>query len=289
MDKSPGIRLQLTLLIIILKQHSADSNVCRDSFPVFHHALTGHVLKTVTKDTFSRCIFSCELNPQCYSVNFHAKRKSCEFNLGTVEAFQADLVQRKESVYISMVVRHFNPCIIAEPCRNGGSCQPYPVTRCICPAGFSGPLCEVPAPMALGLASGYIGDGDLTASTYKPGCEPWRARLHGTSYWRPDTDDTNQYFTVFLYEKINLTAIATQGAVNETCWITAFTLDAALNNTWIKYKENNVVKSFIGNKDENSVVKHELEPLEVTVVRLYPSEWHQCIALRMELYGNRVS
>lgn len=95
--------------------------------------------------------------------------------------------------------------------------------------------------MALGLASGYIGDGALTVSSSKPGYEAWRARLHGTSYWRPDKDDTNQYFTVYLYNKINLTAIASQGAVNETCWITAYTLDA-LQNTWIKYKENNVVK-----------------------------------------------
>lgn len=95
--------------------------------------------------------------------------------------------------------------------------------------------------MALGLESGIIGDGALTASSSKPGYEAWRARLHGSSYWKPDKDDTNQYFTVYLFNKINLTAIATQGAVNETCWITAYTLDA-LQDTWIKYKENNVVK-----------------------------------------------
>ena len=142
MDKSPGIRLQLTLLILILKQQSAGSSVCQNSFPVFDHALTGHVLKTVTKDTFVRCIFYCELEPLCYSVNFHAKRNKCDLNLGTVEAFQADFVERKGSVYIGMVVRQFDPCIIAPSCRNGGSCEPYPVTRCICPAGFSGTLCE---------------------------------------------------------------------------------------------------------------------------------------------------
>ena len=93
--------------------------------------------------------------------------------------------------------------------------------------------------MALGLESGYIGDGDLTASSFVPGYEAREARLHGTSYWRPDQDDNNQYFTVYLHVKINLTAIATQGG--ETCWITAYTLHA-LQNTWIKYMENNVVK-----------------------------------------------
>ena len=146
MERSPGIRLQcariIIIIIIFLKKHSVDCYTCYSSFPVFDHALTGRVFKTVTKDTFSRCIFSCELDPQCYSVNFQAQRKLCEFNLGTAEAYQDEFKQRKESVYISMVVRQFNPCVIAESCRNGGSCRPYPVTRCICPEGFSGTLCE---------------------------------------------------------------------------------------------------------------------------------------------------
>lgn len=146
MERSPGIRLQcariIIIIIIILKKHSVDSYTCHNSFPVFDHALSGHVFKTVTKNTFARCIFSCELDPQCYSVNFQAQKKLCEFNLGTAEAFQADFKQRKESIYITMVVRQFNPCVIAESCKNGGSCKPYPVTRCICPEGFSGTLCE---------------------------------------------------------------------------------------------------------------------------------------------------
>lgn len=93
--------------------------------------------------------------------------------------------------------------------------------------------------MALGIESGYIGDRDLTASSYKPGYEAKKARLHGTSYWRPAQDDKNQYFTVLLHVKINLTAIATQGG--DTCWIIAYSLDA-FQNTWIQYMENNVVK-----------------------------------------------
>ena len=149
MEKLPGIRLLCVRNIIIViiikkkkKKHSVDSYACHNSFPVFDHALTGHVFKIVTKDNFSRCIFSCEMDPQCYSVNFRAQQKVCELNLGTAEAFQADLKQKKESVYITMVVRQFDSCVIAESCNNGGSCKPYPVTHCICPEGFSGELCE---------------------------------------------------------------------------------------------------------------------------------------------------
>ena len=94
--------------------------------------------------------------------------------------------------------------------------------------------------MALGLESGYIGDGDLTASSYKPGNEAREARLHGTSYWKPSQDDKHQYFTVNLGVKTNLTAIASQGG--ETCWITAYTLDTFFQNEWVRYMENNVIK-----------------------------------------------
>ncbi|KAJ7376989.1 hypothetical protein OS493_031261 [Desmophyllum pertusum] len=290
-DRSLGIHFHLALLIviIIIRQQSADCNVCQDSFPVFDHALSGHVIKTVTKDSFDRCIFSCELDSQCYSVNFHAKGKLCEFNLGTMEEFEADFVQRKETIYINMVVRRFDRCTLAESCRNGGSCEPHPVTHCLCPEGFSGSLCEVSVPVPLGFESGELKDVHLSASTIKDGHEAWRASLRGANCWMPQYDNTPQYFTVFLSDiKVKLSAIATQGAVYEACWITAYTLHVSHGGKWNWYKENGVVKTFIGNKDKSSVVKHELKPFEVSVIRLHPKTWNHCIALRMELYGTRL-
>lgn len=93
----------------------------------------------------------------------------------------------------------------------------------------------------MGLESGFIVDGDLSATSSKTGHEPGKARLHGSSCWMPEHDDKSQYFTVFLGDKINLTAIATQGAAHETCWITAYTLDV-LHTEWYTYQENDVVK-----------------------------------------------
>lgn len=144
MDVSLGayFYFTFTLFLFIPEKQSADCNVCSSSFPITDHALSGHVWKAIHKQTFERCIFSCELDPKCFSVNFHTERKLCELNLGTLEAFRADFVQRKGSVYISMVVRRFDPCVTAELCKNGGRCEPYPVTRCICPEGYSGFLCE---------------------------------------------------------------------------------------------------------------------------------------------------
>ena len=95
--------------------------------------------------------------------------------------------------------------------------------------------------MAMGLESGFIGNGDLTAQSSKTGHEPWRARLHGPSCWMPEHDDKKQFFTVYLREKINLTAVATQGGAYESCWITVYTLQV-LHTTWHKYMEDNVEK-----------------------------------------------
>ena len=48
------------------------------------------------------------------------------------------------------------------------------------------------------------------------------------------------------------------------------------------------LQDFAGNKDQSSVEKHEMQPFRALVLRLYPSAWHQYIALRMELYGKRL-
>lgn len=141
MNISHGACLYLALLII-LEQQSADCNVCINSLPIPDHALSGHVRKTVNKQTLEHCIFSCELDPNCFSINFHPAKNLCEFNLGTVEAFGADLVRRRGAVYIRMVVRSFDACVIATPCRNRGRCKPYPTVHCVCPERFSGSLCE---------------------------------------------------------------------------------------------------------------------------------------------------
>ena len=42
-----------------------------------------------------------------------------------------------------------DPCQIASPCMNGGTCVPdlrYGSFTCVCPVEFSGPLCQIPNP-----------------------------------------------------------------------------------------------------------------------------------------------
>ena len=140
--KYAAISACYTLLVLILGKHSTDCNVCSNSFRIADYALLGHVLKTVRSQTFEGCLFTCERDPRCFSVNFYAVRASCEMNLGTREDFETDFMPTRGSSYISMVFRQFDPCVTFKACRNGGHCEPYPVTRCVCLEGFSGSLCE---------------------------------------------------------------------------------------------------------------------------------------------------
>jgi len=43
---------------------------------------------------------------------------------------------------------------------------------------------------------------------------------------------------------------------------------------------------FVGNSDQNTIVKHPLiPPIEAQYIRLIPTDWNHHIAMRMELYG----
>lgn len=69
-----------------------------------------------------------------------------------------------------------------------------------------------------------IGDGQLTSSTAMASHEAWRGRLNGAGNWKPDKKDPAPVYRVKFYTPVNITYIATQGAPDEDCWVTSFTL-----------------------------------------------------------------
>ena len=132
--------LELVLLYISLFYSSVASD-CRSSFSVTDHVLTGHVIRTLNHKSFESCTFSCELEPQCFSVNYISLHKTCQLNNATKEYFPGDLVTQKGAFYMGMVIRSYDPCTSMR-CENGGSCVRSPSPKCNCPQGFSGPRCE---------------------------------------------------------------------------------------------------------------------------------------------------
>ena len=120
---------------------STGSSSCRSSLSDTDHVLAGHVMRTLNHKSFESCTFSCELEPQCFSVNYILLYKTCQLNDVTKEYFPGDLVKQKGAFYMGMVTRSYDPCARMR-CENGGTCVRSPSLKCKCLKGFSGLRCE---------------------------------------------------------------------------------------------------------------------------------------------------
>ena len=143
LKETPGMLLFLEFILLFtsLFYKSSVASECRSSFSVTDHVLTGHVMRTLNHKTFESCTFSCELEPQCFSVNFISLHKTCQLNDAIKEYFPGDLVKQKGSFYMGMVIRSYNPCASMH-CENGGTCVHSPTLKCKCLKGFSGLSCK---------------------------------------------------------------------------------------------------------------------------------------------------
>jgi len=95
---------------------------------------------------------------------------------------------------------------------------------------FSFHLVSQSGPIALGMESGAIPDDKITASTFKTGYEARKARLNRNSCWMPMQDKNTEYIKINFTSVTNISAIATQGAPNDGCWVTRFSLQWFVNN-----------------------------------------------------------
>ena len=133
--------LEFVLLYIGLFYRSSVTSECRSSFSVTDHVLTSHVMRILNHKSFESCTFSCELEPQCFSVNYISLHKTCQLNDATKEYFPGDLVKKKGAFYMGMVTRSYHPCASMR-CENGGTCVLSPSLKCKCLKGFSGIRCQ---------------------------------------------------------------------------------------------------------------------------------------------------
>ena len=131
----------ILLYVSLFSKDTSGISSCRTSFSDTGHVLTGHVMRTLSHNTFESCTFSCELEPQCFSVNYISLHKTCQLNDATKKYFPGDLVKQKGAFYMGMVIRSYDPCVSMR-CENGGTCFRSPSLKCKCLKGFRGLRCE---------------------------------------------------------------------------------------------------------------------------------------------------
>lgn len=154
----------------------------------------------------------------------------------------------------------------------------------------AGGSCDKP----LGLQSGWVENKQMRASSiWSRTHAAWRGRLHMPkqySYpgaWIAKTSNVYQWIEVSFYRPVQITALATQGRANYNQWVKSYTLTFSEDGKkYSPYSVGGQQKVFAGNRDKNSVVKHNISPsIEARFLRLHPKTWQGHISMRMELYG----
>ncbi|KAK3743988.1 hypothetical protein QZH41_010800, partial [Actinostola sp. cb2023] len=156
--------------------------------------------------------------------------------------------------------------------------------------------CDAAPNRALGMTNGDIPNNAITASSYWADLNdilrPHDGRLHWTKNanaqcWTAKTQDINQWLQIDLSRLQFVTAIATQGRHVITQRVTSYWFSYRNDGvTWNEYKENQARKTFTGNSDSETVVRHLLTPvIYARFVRFHPMTWINYISMRVEVYS----
>ncbi|XP_058389377.1 contactin-associated protein-like 4 isoform X1 [Diceros bicornis minor] len=131
-----------------------------------------------------------------------------------------------------------------------------------------------------------------SSSELSSGHSPGFARLNrrdGAGGWMPLLSDKNQWLQIDLGERVEVTAVATQGGYGSSDWVTSYLLmfsDSGRN--WKQYRREDSISGFPGNANADGVVRHRLRPpVEARHLRFLPSAWNPNgrIGMRVEAYG----
>ncbi|KAL9978605.1 hypothetical protein ACROYT_G016141 [Oculina patagonica] len=149
--------------------------------------------------------------------------------------------------------------------------------------------------MPVGAEDGRLPDEAFTASSSaSSGFLPNRGRLNlipsgGKYCWAAAKNDGNQWLRVKLGRLYNIRGVATQGRNDANQWVTSFSLAYTADDfNWVYIRENSQIKTFLGNSDKTTVVKHFFSPdtrVFARSIRFHPKAWVGHISIRVEIYG----
>ncbi|XP_068847854.1 contactin-associated protein-like 4 isoform X6 [Capricornis sumatraensis] len=146
--------------------------------------------------------------------------------------------------------------------------------------------CDDPLVSTLPQAS-FSSSSELSSS-HGPGF----ARLNrrdGAGGWSPLVSNKYQWLQIDLGERMEITAVATQGGYGSSNWVTSYLLmfsDSGRN--WKQYRQEDSIWGFVGNANADSVVYYRLQPsIKARFLRFIPLEWNPKgrIGMRIEVFG----
>ncbi|XP_041726224.2 contactin-associated protein-like 5 [Coregonus clupeaformis] len=114
-------------------------------------------------------------------------------------------------------------------------------------------------------------------------------RREGEGGWAPERSDRQPWLQLDLREKMEVTAIATQGRSGSSDWVNSYMLlfsDCGL--VWKQYGQSEDTGTFTGNTNSEGVVQHKLvHSVTARFLRFVPLDWSTTgwIGLRVEVYG----
>uniref|UniRef100_A0A8C6GZA2 Contactin associated protein-like 5C n=1 Tax=Mus spicilegus TaxID=10103 RepID=A0A8C6GZA2_MUSSI len=113
--------------------------------------------------------------------------------------------------------------------------------------------------------------------------------IPGTGGWSPADSNAQQWLQMDLGNRVEITAVATQGRYGSSDWVTSYRLMFSdTGHNWQQYTQEGSIWRFVGNMNANSVVHHKLlNSVRARFVRFVPLEWNPNgkIGMRVEVYG----
>ncbi|XP_032122234.1 contactin-associated protein-like 3 isoform X1 [Sapajus apella] len=156
------------------------------------------------------------------------------------------------------------------------------------PVGAGNPPGDCDAPLASALPRSSFSSSSELSSSHGPGFSRLNRR-DGAGGWTPLVSNKYQWLQIDLGERMEVTAVATQGGYGSSDWVTSYLLmfsDGGRN--WKQYRREESIWGFPGNTNADSVVHYRLQPpFEARFLRFLPLAWNPRgrIGMRIEVYG----
>ncbi|KAM6985877.1 contactin-associated protein-like 5 [Aplochiton taeniatus] len=121
---------------------------------------------------------------------------------------------------------------------------------------------------------------------------PYFARLNrrdGAGGWSPLVTDRHPWLQLDLRDRMEVTAVATQGRHDSPDWVSSYLLlHSDTGRAWKQFRQSDGVGRFVGNVNADGVVHNKLShSVRTRFLRLVPLDWNPSgwLGLRVEVYG----